>query len=72
MSSSTSCGRELGYLRSAGPIFRLTPQTETLSIRPIIGIFMLMLLATCIRMTNEDVVDLYDRVRVGTPVMVQR
>lgn len=26
----------------------------------------------CIRMTNEDVVDLYDRVRVGTPVMVQR
>ena len=26
----------------------------------------------CIRMTNEDVVDLYDRVRVGTQVVVQR
>jgi lipoprotein-anchoring transpeptidase ErfK/SrfK len=26
----------------------------------------------CIRMTNEDVVDLYDRVRVGTRVVVQR
>lgn len=24
----------------------------------------------CIRMLNEDVVDLYDRVRVGTPVMM--
>ena len=26
----------------------------------------------CIRMTNDDVVDLYDRVRVGTRVVVQR
>jgi L,D-transpeptidase catalytic domain len=26
----------------------------------------------CIRMTNEDVVDLYDRVRVGTRVVVLR
>ncbi|MFV0279183.1 MAG: L,D-transpeptidase [Rhodoblastus sp.] len=26
----------------------------------------------CIRMTNEDVVDLYDRVRVGTKVVVMR
>jgi len=26
----------------------------------------------CIRMTNEDVMDLYDRVRVGTRVVVQR
>jgi lipoprotein-anchoring transpeptidase ErfK/SrfK len=26
----------------------------------------------CIRMTNEDVVDLYDRVRVGAPVLVVR
>ncbi len=26
----------------------------------------------CIRMTNEDVTDLYDRVRVGTKVVVQR
>ena len=26
----------------------------------------------CIRMLNEDVVDLYDRVRVGTPVLVTR
>ena len=26
----------------------------------------------CIRMTNDDVVDLYNRVRVGTPVVVQR
>ena len=26
----------------------------------------------CIRMTNEDVTDLYDRVRVGTQVVVQR
>ena len=25
----------------------------------------------CIRMTNEDVVDLYDRVRVGTRVVVK-
>ena len=24
----------------------------------------------CIRMTNEDVIDLYNRVRVGTPVVV--
>ena len=26
----------------------------------------------CIRMTNEDVVDLYDRVKVGTRVVVLR
>ncbi len=26
----------------------------------------------CIRMTNDDVVDLYNRVHVGTPVIVQR
>ena len=26
----------------------------------------------CIRMTNADIVDLYDRVRVGTPVLVTR
>ena len=26
----------------------------------------------CIRMTNYDVVDLYDRVKVGTKVVVQR
>ena len=26
----------------------------------------------CIRMTNQDVTDLYDRVRVGTRVIVQR
>ncbi len=26
----------------------------------------------CIRMTNDDVIDLYDRVRVGTKVVVQR
>jgi lipoprotein-anchoring transpeptidase ErfK/SrfK len=26
----------------------------------------------CIRMTNDDVVDLYNRVRVGTPVVVMR
>jgi lipoprotein-anchoring transpeptidase ErfK/SrfK len=26
----------------------------------------------CIRMTNSDVVDLYDRVSVGTKVIVQR
>jgi lipoprotein-anchoring transpeptidase ErfK/SrfK len=26
----------------------------------------------CIRMLNEDVVDLYDRVKVGTPVVVLR
>ena len=26
----------------------------------------------CIRMTNADVADLYDRVRVGTKVIVQR
>jgi lipoprotein-anchoring transpeptidase ErfK/SrfK len=26
--------------------------------------------AGCIRMTNEDVIDLYDRVRVGTKVVV--
>ena len=26
----------------------------------------------CIRMTNDDVVDLYNRVHVGTPVVVQR
>ena len=26
----------------------------------------------CIRMLNDDVVDLYDRVRVGTPVVVMR
>jgi lipoprotein-anchoring transpeptidase ErfK/SrfK len=26
----------------------------------------------CIRMTNEDVVDLYERVRVGTRVVVLR
>lgn len=26
----------------------------------------------CIRMTNDDVVDLYDRVRIGTRVVVQR
>jgi lipoprotein-anchoring transpeptidase ErfK/SrfK len=26
----------------------------------------------CIRMTNYDVVDLYDRVRVGSKVVVQR
>jgi lipoprotein-anchoring transpeptidase ErfK/SrfK len=26
----------------------------------------------CIRMTNEDVVDLYNRVRVGTKVIVVR
>ena len=26
----------------------------------------------CIRMYNEDITDLYDRVRVGTPVMVTR
>ncbi len=26
----------------------------------------------CIRMTNEDVIDLYDRARVGTRVVVQR
>jgi lipoprotein-anchoring transpeptidase ErfK/SrfK len=26
----------------------------------------------CIRMTNEDVTDLYDRVRVGTRVVVLR
>jgi lipoprotein-anchoring transpeptidase ErfK/SrfK len=25
----------------------------------------------CFRMTNEDVVDLYDRVKIGTPVIVQ-
>ncbi|HEY6993077.1 MAG TPA: L,D-transpeptidase [Xanthobacteraceae bacterium] len=25
----------------------------------------------CIRLTNEDVIDLYNRVRVGTPVIVQ-
>jgi lipoprotein-anchoring transpeptidase ErfK/SrfK len=25
----------------------------------------------CIRMTNKDVVDLYDRVRVGTKVVVR-
>jgi lipoprotein-anchoring transpeptidase ErfK/SrfK len=26
----------------------------------------------CIRMTNDDVMDLYDRVRVGTKVVVLR
>jgi lipoprotein-anchoring transpeptidase ErfK/SrfK len=26
----------------------------------------------CIRMLNEDIVDLFERVRVGTPVTVQR
>ena len=26
----------------------------------------------CIRMTNEDVIDLYERVRVGAKVVVQR
>jgi lipoprotein-anchoring transpeptidase ErfK/SrfK len=26
----------------------------------------------CIRMLNDDVVDLYDRVKVGTRVVVQR
>ena len=26
----------------------------------------------CIRMTNDDVIDLYNRVRVGTTVVVQR
>ena len=25
----------------------------------------------CIRLTNEDVIDLYSRVRIGTPVIVQ-
>jgi lipoprotein-anchoring transpeptidase ErfK/SrfK len=25
----------------------------------------------CIRLTNEDVIDLYSRVKVGTPVIVQ-
>jgi lipoprotein-anchoring transpeptidase ErfK/SrfK len=25
----------------------------------------------CIRLTNEDVIDLYSRVRIGTPVIVR-
>ncbi|HVI62998.1 MAG TPA: L,D-transpeptidase, partial [Bradyrhizobium sp.] len=25
----------------------------------------------CIRLTNEDVIDLYSQVRIGTPVIVQ-
>jgi lipoprotein-anchoring transpeptidase ErfK/SrfK len=28
--------------------------------------------AACIRMYNQDIVDLYDRVSIGTPVIVTR
>jgi lipoprotein-anchoring transpeptidase ErfK/SrfK len=28
--------------------------------------------AGCIRMLNEDVLDLFDKVNIGTPVIVQR
>jgi lipoprotein-anchoring transpeptidase ErfK/SrfK len=48
-----------------GSLFRIHGSNEPESIGHAVS-------SGCIRMLNEDVIDLYDRVRVGTKVVVQR
>ena len=47
-----------------GSLFRIhgTNQANTIGLAVSSG---------CIRMLNEEVIDLYDRVRIGTPVIVE-
>jgi lipoprotein-anchoring transpeptidase ErfK/SrfK len=49
----------------AGTVFRIHGSNEPDTIGQAVS-------SGCIRMTNDDVTDLYSRVRVGSPVIVMR
>jgi lipoprotein-anchoring transpeptidase ErfK/SrfK len=49
----------------AGTLFRIHGSNEPDTIGQAVS-------SGCIRMTNDDVTDLYSRVRVGSPVIVMR
>jgi lipoprotein-anchoring transpeptidase ErfK/SrfK len=60
---SNPLGARAMYL--SGTLYRIHGSNEPESIGQAVS-------SGCIRMTNEDVVDLYGRVRIGTRVVVQR
>jgi lipoprotein-anchoring transpeptidase ErfK/SrfK len=49
----------------AGTLYRIHGSNEPETIGQAVS-------SGCIRVTNEDVIDLYDRARVGSPVIVLR